>query len=130
MSSSFSLSFVIFEILLLSVCVVGEYLIVYPSSRLVRVVCDNSLHGLIATTSWLVVIEWNMRKNTYIHIHELFEAFICGCCVDADHFIAARSWRLQVGNIRHRFTNEECLIIDRIDNVSLTTSYIIKIIYI
>jgi len=65
-------------------------LVQYQSSYL-RALVDNTAHGLIAFVSWCVVSEIQTRKD-------LLEAMLCGliaCVIDVDHFLAAKSFRLQ-----------------------------------
>ena len=68
----------------------------YQQSPYLRALVDNSAHGLIAFVSWCVVSEIQTRKD-------LLDAILCGliaCVIDVDHFIAAKSCRLQVrGNL-------------------------------
>ena len=70
-------------------------LVQYQSSYL-RALVDNTAHGLIAFVSWCVVSEIQTRKD-------VLESILCGliaCAIDVDHFLAAKSFRLQVrGNL-------------------------------
>ena len=53
---------------------------------------DNTAHGIIALVSWCIISEIQTRKD-------LIDAIVCGiiaCGIDVDHFIAARSFKLQV----------------------------------
>ena len=61
-----------------------------------KAVVDNTAHGIIALVSWCIISEIQARKD-------LIDAIMCGiiaCGLDVDHFIAARSFKLQV---RHCF---------------------------
>ena len=53
---------------------------------------DNMAHGVIAFVSWCVVSEVLTRKDL---VDGVLSAFIA-CALDVDHFIAARSFNLQV----------------------------------
>lgn len=55
-------------------------------------VADNAAHGAIAFFSWCIVCEIQTRKD-------LIDGILCGfiaCGIDVDHFIAAKSFKLQV----------------------------------
>lgn len=57
-----------------------------------RALVDNGAHGMIAFVSWCIVTEMRTRKD-------LMDAILCAliaCAIDVDHFIAAKSFRLQV----------------------------------
>ena len=57
-----------------------------------KAVVDNTAHGIIALVSWCIISEIKTRKD-------LIDAIVCGiiaCGLDVDHFIAARSFKLQV----------------------------------
>lgn len=53
---------------------------------------DNMAHGVIAFVSWCVVSEVLTRKDL---AYGVLSAFIA-CTLDVDHFVAARSFKLQV----------------------------------
>lgn len=89
------------EILLAFLCLVGDYYVfdndilvrktsafIGQSERLVRALFDNSIHGIIGCTSWLVVVYPNLNKDLAV------SAFISSI-IDIDHFISARSFRVQ-----------------------------------
>lgn len=60
-----------------------------------RAVVDNVAHGIIAFVSWCIVSEMQTRKH-------LFDGIACGfiaCGIDVDHFISAKSFKLQVRNL-------------------------------
>lgn len=68
------------------------FLSVQQQSIYVRAVIDNCAHGVIAFISWCVASGLRTRKD-------LVDAILCGliaCSIDFDHFIAAKSFRLQV----------------------------------
>ena len=57
-----------------------------------RAVLDNAVHGIIAFVSWCIVSNIQTRKD-------LTDGIFCGaiaCGLDIDHFIVAKSFRLQV----------------------------------
>lgn len=89
------------EILLAFLCLVGDYYVfdndilvrktsalVGQSERLMRALIDTSIHGIIGCTSWLVVVYPNVNRELAI------SAFISSI-IDIDHFISARSLRVQ-----------------------------------
>ena len=68
------------------------FLFVQDQSYYHRALADNSAHGAIAFVSWCVVSRIRTRKD-------VMDAILCGliaCSIDVDHFIAAKSLRLQV----------------------------------
>lgn len=77
-----------------SICYVLDviFLSVQHQSLYHRALADNSAHGLIAFVSWCVASGIRTRKD-------IMDAILCGliaCSIDVDHFIAAKSLRLQV----------------------------------
>ena len=64
----------------------GEY------ATYIGALVDNAAHGIIAFFSWCIVCEIHVRRD-------LIDGVLCGviaCAVDIDHFIAAKSFKLQV----------------------------------
>ncbi|KAL9985708.1 hypothetical protein ACROYT_G008144 [Oculina patagonica] len=56
-----------------------------------KAVVDNVAHGTIAFVSWCIISELQTRKD-------LIDGIACGviaCGIDVDHFIAAKSFKLQ-----------------------------------
>lgn len=63
----------------------GEY------ATYIGALVDNAAHGIIAFFSWCIVCEIHVRRD-------LIDGVLCGviaCAVDIDHFIAAKSFKLQ-----------------------------------
>lgn len=96
--------------LCLSALLIGSDLIIkwkqgdIPGQTL-RAFVDNLEHGFAATLSWLMVRTWKGAVLTDKLV--LIESFICfalSSLVDIDHFIVARSWKIEVtiGNFSRR----------------------------
>lgn len=85
--------------LLYLVCATGDWL-QSPNFQLpsyLRALLDNLTHGGIAAVSWIIVVD---DSSKYLEI------VVCGlmsCAVDVDHFLAARSFKLNDAlNLSHR----------------------------
>lgn len=89
------------EIYLAFLCLIGDYYVfdneilvrktseVFGlSERLIRALMDNSIHGMIGLGSWLLVSYPSLSREL------LISAFISSI-IDIDHFIAAKSFRVQ-----------------------------------
>ena len=75
-----------------SICCGLDALFLSVKHQVFRAVVDNTAHGVIAFVSWCVVSEIRTRKD-------LMDGILCGfiaCAIDVDHFIAAKSFKLQV----------------------------------
>ena len=75
-----------------SICYGFDVLFLSVQDRYLKAVVDNTAHGTIALVSWCIISEIQTRKD-------LIDAIVCGiiaCGIDVDHFIAARSFKLQV----------------------------------
>ncbi|XP_076373976.1 transmembrane protein 267 isoform X2 [Tachypleus tridentatus] len=93
-------------ILLLLVSFIGDGLLatrIIQQSDFLRVLTDNSTHGLIAVISWILVAvsgtatRFDEPSNIFLK-SLLAEALLCGfiaCVVDLDHFMMAKSFRLK-----------------------------------
>ena len=89
--------------MLVSTCIIGDLLlgvVQIKSSHLLRAAVDNGTHGLVGLLSWAIVV-----NPTLIPVLELlkepllWEVVLCGVLsslVDLDHFLAAKSFKLQV----------------------------------
>ena len=82
-------------ILLAGFCVCADYLLLVPeiaNHSYRRALIDNLAHGVIAVTSWFIVVGVQTRKD-------IVEGIFCGImasAIDIDHFIAAGSLNLKV----------------------------------
>lgn len=94
-----------------------------------RALLDNAVHGLIASLSWLIVVDYRdelFRSN-------IIEAFVCGCLgclLDLDHFIQAKSLRLKDAmNLTKRppFHNTSLLILVWIAMIVMSFSFSSKL---
>ena len=62
-----------------------------------RALSDNVLHGLIAVMCYLSIHDVIHSYSSVIRVLcDVIIAFTSGCIVDVDHFIAAKSFSLQV----------------------------------
>lgn len=75
-----------------SICYILDVIFLAIQHRILRALVDNMAHGVIAFVSWCVVSEVLTRKDL---ADGVLSAFIA-CALDVDHFIAARSFNLQV----------------------------------
>lgn len=59
---------------------------------------DNFVHGSVAGISWMIVLclDWDKRNVfTPFYACEVIIAIFIGCVIDVDHFLAAKSLRIQ-----------------------------------
>ena len=75
-----------------SICYILDVIFLAVQHRVLRALVDNMAHGVIAFVSWCVVSEVLTRKDLADGVLSAFFA----CALDVDHFIAARSFNLQV----------------------------------
>ena len=75
-----------------TICCILDVIFLAIQHRILRALVDNMAHGVIAFVSWCVVSEVLTRKDL---AYGVLSAFIA-CTLDVDHFIAARSFKLQV----------------------------------
>ena len=68
------------------------------SKSLSKAICDNVGHGLIAVSTWLVVIDY---KFSMWNVTQLVLCGLAGSIIDIDHFIHARSFLLKVSKLCH-----------------------------
>lgn len=57
-----------------------------------RAIFDNVTHGIISFISWFIVSEIRTRKD----VIDAISSGIIACSLDVDHFVAAKSLKLQV----------------------------------
>ena len=87
----------VLNISLVITCLLGDHLcfsVLEGKSRIeIKAVCDSIVHGAVAFLSWLIVV---LDRQVPIS-DNLKEALICGLfasAIDLDHFIEARSFRI------------------------------------
>lgn len=80
------------------VCIIGDALVKANQDKpLLKAVCDNMTHGIVGLLSYsLVVLSFKTRISTIEQLGLLAASFVFSCVIDIDHFIMAKSWRLQV----------------------------------
>ena len=89
------------EGLLLFICLLGDHLLTNPVTKqpLLRALTDSLTHGLVGGVSWAAVTDVSLNGQ------QVAECFFCmglAMAVDLDHFIAAKSLHLKVGNVEKR----------------------------
>jgi len=93
LSSIINVRSVLLQILLVGVCVLGDFMI-KTDVRWRRALYDTITHGCIAFLSWAVV------SNALHESPAFVSALLCGILamvLDGDHFYEARSFQLEVG---------------------------------
>lgn len=83
---------VVFELLMLLICVLGDRAISSSVAQWLRALADASTHGAVGALSWAIVCVGQLYSE-----HPLFEVALSGALavgVDVDHFIA--SWSLSI----------------------------------
>ena len=81
----------IFDYLLKSTHIFTDHRFKKPT--VVRAICDEIGHGMIALCSWLAVTNF---KLTTINVVEALTCGAIGMLIDVDHFVHAGSFSLQV----------------------------------
>lgn len=80
-------------VILVSICYGFDVIFLSVQDRFyLRAAVDNTAHGIIALVSWCIISGIQTQKD-------IIDAIVCGiiaCVIDVDHFIAARSFKLQV----------------------------------
>jgi len=85
---------VLLEMLLFTVCTVGDQGHYISDNLLFRAAVDNITHGLVGFISWALVI-----RLTSFNVAQILQCSVCmvlAMAVDVDHFLAAKSFKLQV----------------------------------
>lgn len=76
--------------------IIGDVLVDYSDIKIVKALVDNCTHAIIGGFTWTLIQTY--RKND-IYTNAFLEIFICTAAsslIDVDHFIVARSFRLEV----------------------------------
>lgn len=78
-------------------CILGDEMVEYFSSRIMKAICDNVTHGLVGYLS-AVIIAHNYKGSVLPTEKKLvaFMSYLTASVIDADHFIEARSFKLKV----------------------------------
>ena len=88
---------IISSLLLPAVCMTGDHLLstkFIRSNMYRRALTDSVTHGIIGGVSWMVVLGESALSRS--GVTQFFLGFILASVVDVDHFIMARSLKLQV----------------------------------
>jgi len=80
------------------VCLIGDKLLNVSSDHsLIKAVCDNVTHAFIGLLSSLIIVTYfKDRLSSYNSLFLIFLCFIISSFIDLDHFISAKSYKLQV----------------------------------
>ncbi|KAH8021539.1 hypothetical protein HPB51_015935 [Rhipicephalus microplus] len=76
-----------------AVSTAGDYVTGLARLPWLRALADNATHGLIAFLCWVMVSGRTLRKASLL---ESLLSGLFGCAVDVDHFLAARSLKIEV----------------------------------
>ena len=88
---------IISSLLLPAVCMTGDHLLSYQfirSNMYRRSLTDSITHGIIGGVSWMIVLGESALSRS--GVTQFFLGIILASVVDVDHFIMARSLKLQV----------------------------------
>ncbi|XP_037519896.1 transmembrane protein 267 [Rhipicephalus sanguineus] len=75
-----------------AVSTAGDYVTGLCRLPWIRALADNATHGLIAFLCWLMVSGQPLRKASLL---DSLLSGLFGCAVDVDHFVAARSLKIE-----------------------------------
>ena len=84
----------LYESLLYIICTIGDKLLnpALVPSGILRAISDSVTHGLVGFFSWAVITGLRSRAD----LLQCGVSFMLASIIDLDHFIAARSLKLQV----------------------------------
>lgn len=92
--ATFPSQVVMFDVLLVLFCVFCERLVLLANERWMKAVIDSTIHASIAGLAWLTVTGDKLACKT------IAQSILCAfmsSAIDVDHFIAASSLSLEVG---------------------------------
>ncbi|CAH1964038.1 unnamed protein product [Acanthoscelides obtectus] len=98
----FNLSAILISLLGLT-AVVGDYLVLHTNLDLFQAVFDNATHAIIGGLTWFIFCLRYKNSNTFQNLAEVAVCATISSVIDLDHFVAARSLRLEdATNLKHR----------------------------
>uniref|UniRef100_A0A1B6CQP7 Transmembrane protein 267 n=1 Tax=Clastoptera arizonana TaxID=38151 RepID=A0A1B6CQP7_9HEMI len=77
--------------------ILGDKILEITSEEILRAFVDNSVHGIIAFISWLIIVLKSNKYKIYVinPYCDLLLSFIIGSAIDIDHFVLAKSFRIK-----------------------------------
>ncbi|KAK0173420.1 hypothetical protein PV328_006618 [Microctonus aethiopoides] len=84
------------------ISITGDTIIKNSDDIVIRAICDNLTHGLVAGISWLLITVIN-QHSIIKNIPSIALCTAMSSLIDVDHFIEAQSWRLNAAtNLERR----------------------------
>lgn len=77
------------------VSIVGDVALKYEHRPVLRAIFDNSTHALVGALSWSAIVVLS-KKSVMQNLTQISICFFMSSFIDLDHFIAAKSWKLDV----------------------------------
>lgn len=84
--------------LLCIVTIFGDYLVSYTKIHVFQAIFDNVTHGIVGGLSWFIFRINYKSFSTRRTLIEVALTTLCASLIDLDHFVAARSFYL---NVKH-----------------------------
>lgn len=77
---------------------IGDQGLKYGKTTVTRAIFDNITHAAVGGLTWALILHLS-KKSLIQNSSSIFWCFFLSSFIDVDHFIAARSWNLNVSNI-------------------------------
>lgn len=90
------------------ISITGDTIIKNSDDIVIRAISDNLTHGLVAGISWLLIIVIN-QHSIIKNIPSIALCTAMSSFIDVDHFIEARSWRLNVKFSFNKYSNNQMI---------------------
>lgn len=73
----------------------GDTSLKYVHTAVARAILDNLTHAIVGGLTWTLILILS-KKSFVQNLHDIFFSFALSSFIDLDHFLAARSWKLNV----------------------------------
>ncbi|XP_043678260.1 transmembrane protein 267 isoform X1 [Vespula pensylvanica] len=71
----------------------GDTSLKYVHTAVARAILDNLTHAIVGGLTWTLILILS-KKSFVQNLHDIFFSFALSSFIDLDHFLAARSWKL------------------------------------
>ena len=81
-------------------CLLGDNFVELTQHPMLKALADNATHAAIGALSGIAfAVQFYERTSHFFGWFLIFVCFVASSLIDVDHFIAARSWNLEVSKI-------------------------------
>lgn len=82
-------------------CLLGDNFVELTQHPMLKALADNATHAAIGALSGIAfAVQFYERTSHFFGWFLIFVCFVCSSLIDVDHFIAARSWSLEVSKLK------------------------------